>query len=129
MRKMVEICVFLKLTLWQLGKRFSRTAFESQGNIQFWIYIYIYIYNVPSHLHISWLNSNSFLHPFRLGGNRFSKISTGSFEWGTRPSLKMHRFNAFSRNVNAINWKFFASNGGIYKLEKTQQAFWRGIKL
>ena len=44
MRKMAKICVFLKLTLWQLGKRFSRTAFESQGNIQYWIYIYIYIY-------------------------------------------------------------------------------------
>ena len=26
---------------------------------------------------------HSLLHPFRLGGNRFSKYSAWSFEWGT----------------------------------------------
>ena len=45
--------------------------------------------------------------------------------WGMS---KMHRFNAFSRNVNTISWKFFPIHGGMYKLEKIQQAFWREIK-
>ena len=35
----------------------------------------------------------------------------------------MHQFNPFSRNVNSINLKLFSTNGGIYKLEKIQQAF------
>ena len=38
----------------------------------------------------------------------------------------MHRFNAFSRNVNTINWKNLSTHGGIYKLEKIQQAFCSG---
>ena len=63
--------------------------------------------NVPSHLHIFWLNfdkaNHSFLHPFLLGENRFSKYSAWSFEWGIGAWVKMHRFNAFSRNVNHIN--------------------------
>ena len=45
--KWLQYDFFLKLTLWQLEKRFSRffSAFESQGNIQIeYIYIYIYIY-------------------------------------------------------------------------------------
>ena len=42
--------------------------------------------------------------------------------------VEMPRFNAFSRNVNAMNLKFFPTHGGIYKLEKIQQAFWREIK-
>ena len=54
------------------------------------------------------MNSNkanhSFHHPFRLGGNRFSKTFTWSFEWGTGAWVKMHRFNAYSRNVNTINF-------------------------
>ena len=65
----------------------------------------------------------SFLHPFRRGGNRFSKISGWSSEWGTGTCIKIHRFNPFSRNVNSINLKLFSTNGGIYKLEKIQQAF------
>ena len=42
----------------------------------------------------------------------------------------MRRFNAFSRNVNTFsrNVKIFPKHGGIYKLEKIQQAFWREIK-
>ena len=40
----------------------------------------------------------------------------------------MHRFNAFSRNVNSMNLKMFPAHGRIYKLEKIQQAFWREIK-
>ena len=39
----------------------------------------------------------------------------------------MPRFNAFYRNVNTINLKIFPTHGGIYKLEKLQQAFWREI--
>ena len=35
--------------------------------------------------------------------------------------VKMHRFDAFSRNVNYINLKVF-THGGIYKLKKIQQA-------
>ena len=62
-----------------------------------------------------------------LGGNRFSKNCTWSFEWGTGAWVKMHRFNSFS-NVNTINWKFFPTHGGIYKSEKIEQAFWREIK-
>ena len=65
--------------------------------------------NIPSHLHIFWVNFNkenhSFLHPFRLGGNRFPKNSTWSFDWGTGVWVKMHRFNPFSGNMNTINWK------------------------
>ena len=37
----------------------------------------------------------------------------------------MHRFNAFYRNVNTINWKIFPIHVGIYKSEKIKQAFWR----
>ena len=47
--------------------------------------------------------------PFVLGkGNRFSKNSTWSFDWRTEAWVKMHRFNAFSRNVNNIHWKNFS---------------------
>ena len=87
--------------------------------------------NAPSHLYFSWLSfpkaNHSFLHPFCLGGNRFSKKSPWSFEWGNGAWVKMHRLNEFSRNVNIINWKIFPTHGGIYKLEKIQQAFWREI--
>ena len=33
------------------------------------------------------------------------------------------RFNAFSKNVNTVNLKFFRAHGKIYNLEKIQQAF------
>ena len=36
--------------------------------------------------------------------------------------------NPFSRNANNINLKSFPICGGIYKLEKIQQAFWRETK-
>ena len=69
------------------------------------------INNVPRHLHIFWLNfdkaNRSFLHPFHLGENRLSKNCTWSFEWGTGAWVKMHRFNAFSRNVGTVIWKRF----------------------
>ena len=48
--------------------------------------------------------------------------------------VKMHRFDAFSRNVNYINLKVF-THGGIYKLKKIQQALkslqrvYRNIKI
>ena len=42
--------------------------------------------------------------------------------------LKMPRFNAFSTNVNTINFKIFPTHGGIHKLEKIQQTFWRDTK-
>ena len=70
----------------------------------------------------------SFLHPFHFGGKRFSTNSTWTFEWGTGVWRKVHRFNAFSRNAKEINQKNFPTHGGIYKLEKIQQAFWREIK-
>ena len=76
-----------------------------------------------------WLNfdraNHSFLHPFCLGANRFLKNTTWSFEWGTQSWVKMHRFNAFSRNVNTINWKNFPTHVEIYKSEKIQEAFWK----
>ena len=34
MRKMAKTCFFLKLTSWQLEKRFSKSSFESPDNIQ-----------------------------------------------------------------------------------------------
>ena len=37
----------------------------------------------------------------------------------------MPRFNAFSRDVSTTNLMIFPTHGGIYKLEKIQQAFWR----
>ena len=40
----------------------------------------------------------------------------------------MHRFNPFYTNVNTIDLKNFPTHGGVYKLEKIQQAFWREIK-
>ena len=54
----------------------------------------------------------------------FSKLFTWrlSGELGHQ-SEKMHRLNAFSRNVNTINWKIFPKHGEIYKLEKIQQTF------
>ena len=58
----------------------------------------------------------------------FSKYSTWSFDWGNGAWLKIHRFNAFSRNVKTINWKICPTHGGTYKLEKIQWAFWREIK-
>ena len=75
-------------------------------------------------------SNHSFLHPFRIGGNRFSKNSTWSYDCGTGAWVKIHRFNfnAFSRNANTINWKIFPTHGGTYKLEKIQRAFWREVK-
>ena len=49
--------------------------------------------------------NHSVLQHFHLGGNRFSKNSDRSFDWGTGALVKMHRLNAFSRNVNTINQK------------------------
>ena len=60
--------------------------------------------NVPGLLNIFWLNFNkahhSFLHPFCLGKNWFSKTSTWSFDWGTGAWV-----HAYSRNVNNIKLK------------------------
>ena len=84
--------------------------------------------NVPIHFDIFRSNfdreNHSSLHPF-CQETRFSRNSTWSFEWGTGAWVKMRRFNAFSRNVNIINWKFFPTNVKIYKSEKIQQAFLR----
>ena len=57
-------------------------------------------------------------------GETFWKNSTWSFEWGTGAWVKMHRFNAFSRNGNCINWKNFPAHVRICKSEKIQQEFW-----
>ena len=56
-------------------------------------------------------------------GEAFSRKFNWSFEWGTEAEKKMHRFNAFSRNVRTIYWKIFPTHGGICKIEKIQQAF------
>ena len=41
-----------------------------------------------------------------LGETDFQKILPGvSFDWGTGIWVKIHRFNAFSRNVNTIKLK------------------------
>ena len=52
---------------------------------------------------------------FVLGETDFPKTSTWSFEWWTGAWVKMHRFNAFSRNVNTINWNIFPTHDRIYK--------------
>ena len=44
--------------------------------------------NVPSHVHIFWLN-------FDRANHRFPKNSTRKFEWGTGTWAKKHRFNDF----------------------------------
>ena len=46
-------------------------------------------------------------NPFCLGGNRFSKNSTRSFEWGTGAWVKKHRFNDFLRMWTPLIEKFF----------------------
>ena len=52
-----------------------------------------------------------------LGGNRFSKNCTWSFERGTGAGVKMHWFNSFS-DVNTINWKFFPTHGEILQVRE-----------
>ena len=52
--------------------------------------------------------SYSYLHPFHLGGNRFSKNSNWSFDCGTGVQVKIYRFNAFYRNLNTIKLKIFS---------------------
>ena len=63
--------------------------------------------------------------PSVLGENIFSKHSTWSLEWGTVTWVKMHRLNAFSRNVRTLNLTIFPTHVGIQKSEKIQQVFWR----
>ena len=72
--------------------------------------------------------NHSFLQPFGLGGNRFSRNSTWSFEWGTRAWVKKHIFNAFSKNVSTINWTFSPTHGGITSQRKFNKHFWREMK-
>ena len=88
-------------------------------------------FNVSSHRHFFWLKFDRANHiiawspPVASWGNRFSKNSTWSFEWGTGIFVKMHRFNAFSWNMNTINWNIFPTHVEIYKSEEIQQAFFR----
>ena len=42
-----------------------------------------------------------------------------SFEWGGVGAEVMPRFNAISRNVNAINLKIFPTHGGMCIFERT----------
>ena len=37
---------------------------------------------------------------------------------GGDASVKMPRFNAFSRNVNTMNLKIFLTHGGVYNFER-----------
>ena len=55
---------------------------------------------------------------FHLRGNRFSKSPVWRFEWGTGELVKMHRFNAFSRNVNTINLKMFPTHDGMASIQE-----------
>ena len=57
--------------------------------------------------------------PFVLGETDFEKILPGVLNRGTGAWVKMHRFSAFSRNVNTIKWKIFPTHGGIYKSENS----------
>ena len=72
-----------------------------------------------------------FSTPFILGETDFQKRSRvyyREFRVGTGAWVKIQWFNAFSTNMNTINWKIFATHGGVYNLEKIQQALWREIK-
>ena len=60
---------------------------------------------------------------FSIPFSTLSKKSLRSFEWGTGACVKMHRLNAFARNVNTINSKNFSTHCGIYKLEKIRLTF------
>ena len=54
---------------------------------------------------------------FVLQETDFQNILPGVLS-GILPWVKIHRFNAFSRNVNTITLKIFLTHGGICKLEK-----------
>ena len=86
-----------------------------------------------SHLRVFWLNfdraNHSFLHHFRLRGNRLSKNFTWSFEWVNGAWVKMHRFNAYSRNINIINWKIFPHMLEYTSQKKIHLGFWRDTAL
>ena len=91
--------------------------------------------NVPSHLHIFWLNFNkanySFLHLFLLFGKQiFERMVPGamsisfclerddknlgtSFEWGGA-WVQMPQVNTFSRNVNPINFSHILWNVEVW---------------
>ena len=58
--------------------------------------------DVPSYLHIFWLNFDRANHSFRLGANRFSKSSISSFKWGTVGWVKMHIFSVCSYFLNCL---------------------------
>ena len=60
--------------------------------------------------------------------NRSSKISTWSFDWGTGPWVKIHRFDVFSRNLNTINWKNFPHMVEHTIYRKFKEHIWREIK-
>ena len=65
--------------------------------------------------------------PFVLAETDFQKHLPGILSGRLGAWVKMHRFNAFSGNVNTINWKDFPKHGRIYKSEKIEQAFcWSG---
>ena len=64
--------------------------------------------------------------PFVLAQTDFQKLLPGDLSGRLEARVKMHRFNAFSGNLNTINWKDFSKNGEIYKSDKIQQAFWSG---
>ena len=68
---------------------FRKTAVVANGNKPMFQVIYIFS---------DWILIEQIIasyHPFCLGGNRFSKNSTRSFEWGTGAWVKKHRFNDF----------------------------------
>ena len=72
--------------------------------------------------------------PFCCWGKQIFKkfcleFCVGNRCMGTGAWIKMPIFNAFSRNGNTINLKCFPIHGGIYKLEKIQQGFWRDNSL
>ena len=54
---------------------------------------------------------------FVLQETDFQNILPGVLS-GILPWVKIHRFNASSRNVNTITLKIFPTHGGICKLEK-----------
>ena len=105
----------------QIIQNINKLIFQFIQNINKLIFQVIFTFS-------DWImiKQHSFLHRFCLGGRKQS--STWSFDWRTEAWVKLHRFNAFSRNVNIINWKNFRTQDGIYKSEKIQQAFWREIK-
>ena len=68
-----------------------------------------------------WLNFDGENHSFRLGGNRFSKSSISSFEWGTVAWVKMHVFSVCTYLLNCLR--------SLDTMVITKESDWNSLKV